>query len=173
MDYFSDEHVHVMLNHIPVIALGIGVFLMAYGLLRRQSQVLGLGFFLAVVCALLMLVVSETGEEAAHSFKKGALAKLIDPASLELIEAHEERAEKAEPVVYGAGIVSLLGLLSLWKVKDFSGKLGILAVIAGTVGVGMQLWAADAGGKIRHPEFRSDAPATSSVTSPILAKDND
>ncbi|HET7289084.1 MAG TPA: hypothetical protein VFJ67_01500, partial [Thermodesulfobacteriota bacterium] len=79
-----------------------------------------------------------------------------------LIEEHEEAAEKAFILVEAVGGLALIGLIA----RRFSRNLGntlAVATLAGLIaGGGLVAYTANLGGKIHHQEIRGDAQAPTS-----------
>jgi hypothetical protein len=57
-------HVHLMINHFPVIGMPIGILLLAYALVRKSEEVKTAGLGLFVLIALMTISVFLTGEGA-------------------------------------------------------------------------------------------------------------
>lgn len=144
-------HLHLMLNHLPVLGAPFVALLLAWGLLRQQRDLVRAGLGAAVIVAALTYPVFLTGEPAEHLVEDSAW--FDEPR----VHEHEERAEAGLIAILITGTIAGLGL---WQSRDardvnrlFSGAtLAGLALSAGLIG-----WAALAGGEIRHDEVRADA----------------
>jgi hypothetical protein len=144
-------HLHLMLNHLPVLGAPFVALLLAWGLLRRQRALVRTGLGAAVLVAALAYPVFLTGEPAEHLVEDSAW--FDEPR----VHEHEERAEIGLIAILLTGTVAGLGL---WQSRGgrevnrlFSGAtLAGLALSAGLFG-----WAALAGGQIRHDEVRAGA----------------
>lgn len=143
-------HLHLMVNHLPVVGpvLAIPLLVLALALRDQQGLLLGAAVVLSIA-AIGGLAAERTGGAAEHA--------LEDRLSLDedLVEAHEHRAEGAVAILFAAAV----GAVAL-AVYEQSGGRGaprwlVALVLAGTVaGAGATGWTAQAGGWIRHPELR-------------------
>lgn len=150
----NDAHLHLLLNHFPIIGGMIATLLLAYALAIRNAAVARAALILAVLVALVTIPANESGHDAAE------IVERMPGASEDLIKEHEKRAERAAVVMWVTGGFAFLGLIASRRgdvPKWVSG--GALALLL--VSSGLMAWTAKAGGQIRHPEARPDfvAPA--------------
>lgn len=145
-------HLHLMLNHIPVIGMAFASVLLAYGLIRGQNDVTRVALLAIVVLAVMTFVVVRTGEGAEDPVER--LADVVEPA----IHPHEEAGEAALIAAIVAGVLAL-GVLFLSRSKERVLRLGaVIVFLATVVTFGLAGYAANLGGKIRHTEI-GGAPA--------------
>jgi hypothetical protein len=156
----TPEHLHVILNHVPMIGIAASGIPLLYGLIGKQRHAVIVGLSMLVIFAAFTPLVVTFGEEAEERFHdNAALAAMIDAAGMEWMHTHEDRAEPVAIIVYIAGGLGLLGLLATIARKKLQAAAAIVALIGCVVSVGGMAWVADAGGKIRHPEFRATPDA--------------
>jgi hypothetical protein len=154
----NPAHIHLILNHIPI--LGTMIFaplVLIWGLVRHSRDITQTGLLLAIILALTTIPIYLTGEPAEEQIEKQAWF------SKTLTETHEERAEGALVAVLltGAGAVA-----ALWRGRR--GKpLGVVlpsAVLVGlAISAGFFAAAALVGGEIRHEEVRSGIPSATAA----------
>lgn len=139
-------HLHLLLNHIPVVGALFALVLFAAALTLRDkvSSKFALGFTAAL--ALVAVAVYFTGEPAEE-----AVENLVGVTERS-IEAHEEAAQ------LGTIAFAVLGGLSILALIAFRAKrIPRWVTIAGLVGVtavsGIMAWTANLGGQIRHSEI--------------------
>lgn len=65
----SIVHVHLLLNHLPVVGAFLGVLLLAFALLRRSSEMGKFALGLLAAIAAIAVVVFFTGEPAEESLR--------------------------------------------------------------------------------------------------------
>ncbi len=149
-------HWHLVLNHIPLLGILFGALLLAYGHWRRQDDVQTASLGLLVVAGLAIIAVYLTGEPAEE------VVEGLAGVSHDAIEAHEHFAW------YGlvAGIatsIGALGTLLYGAVRQRLVRWTVwLTLLLALVSVGLIGYTANLGGKISHPELRTDT-ATQAV----------
>lgn len=146
-------HIHLLLNHVPVLGAVFGTLLLGYGLMRDSDDVVTAGYWLLVLVGVTSVAVYLTGEPAEELVE--GLAGVSEP----ILERHEEAALWATIVGGVVGGVSALGLaLSAW---GSVGRRYAGAVLAASLLLcGVMGWTANLGGQVRHTEIRPGAAAT-------------
>ena len=159
-------HWHLVLNHIPLIGIGFVALLMVIAFLRKSSELVSVSMVLAVVVALFAIPAYLTGEPAEE------VVENTPGISENLIEEHEEAAEKAFILVEAVGGLALIGLIA----RRFSRNLGntlAVATLAGLLaGGGLVAYTANLGGKIHHQEIR-DRSVTLAPSAGSTGEDRD
>ena len=153
----SSGHLHLALNHLPILGLPLAAVTAVWGLATNNRGTLRAGLALVVVCAAATLVVMGTGNGASDDYDG---ADFIDSDGYAWMTEHGERAFQAAAASYAAGVVALAGFVVSFFSERFSRGFGWLAIAAAAVAAALSVWTADAGGKIRRPDFR-DKPAAS------------
>lgn len=150
----TPAHLHVALNHIPIIGLAVACIPVLIGILFHSRAALASGLLAVILCAGTMPAIIETGEAAQESFVDGSIEPGMDAAGKEAFREHSGRAKFTAPVVYAAGILALAALITLIKFPR-QAAWGSWAVLLGVAfSIALSIWTAEAGGRIRHPEFR-------------------
>lgn len=151
----SWAHIHLALNHVPVIGLPIAVVLLAWAMIRRSAELTRASFVLLLVLAILTLVVQLTGEPAEDLVE--GLPGVLDS----MVERHEEAA------LIGTIGMTILGLLALfgWWWSRAERRLArwypAIMLVIGVLVTGYMGWVANLGGQIRHSEIRPGQAAAS------------
>ncbi|MEM7627506.1 MAG: hypothetical protein AAF333_18065 [Planctomycetota bacterium] len=156
----NPEHLHVMLNHLPLIGLALALVPLLIGLLGNRRESLFIGLLLATLCGASTMAVMWSGEEAEHDWLHSERAGHLDADAYAWAEIHEHRAEDFVWVMYGTAAVSLVALLSMVMKKRVKTTrvLAGLAALGCVLSVAASAYIADSGGKISHPEFRTGPP---------------
>ena len=153
---FTPEHLHVALNHIALIGLAVAVIPLLIALLRKDRGALQSAWLIILLCGLSIPVVMITGENGAARLTSGAAGIQLDTAAQQALAEHEDRAEKAAGFVYAATGLAVAGLLMMRFAPKHQYKVAALTLAACLLGSAMLIWTAEAGGQIRHSEFRPD-----------------
>jgi hypothetical protein len=149
------EHLHLLVNHIPIHGLVISTIALAVGLIVRSNPTILTGLALVFICAVSIPVVMATGEGAYYNFEKDSeVAERIDEEGMKWAKKHYDDAEKGAKATYLLIVLSALALIFYkWFPKGFIPAawsvvaLSILCLL-------LNAWIASSGGKIRRPDFR-------------------
>jgi uncharacterized membrane protein len=141
-------HLHLLVNHLPVIGSIFAILMLAWSLIRKNTELARAALGLFVIAAITGVAAYFTGEPAEH------VAEDIAGVSRSAIHAHEESAELATVLLSGYGVFALGALIYLRKgAAEFPRKLMALALILSFIPAGAMGWTANQGGQIRHPEI--------------------
>ncbi|MCU0345613.1 MAG: hypothetical protein MUC59_01635 [Saprospiraceae bacterium] len=144
-------HLHLLLNHFPIIGSLLGVGVMAYGYLTSSEQVKKTALWTWAFMAATAIPVFLTGEPAEESVEG------IVGVSEALIEEHEEAASVAIWLMEALGLLSLVTLV-MGRGKDALSKpLVLVATVLSLATFGAMARTGYLGGQIRHTEIRSGA----------------
>ena len=150
------EHLHVLLNHLPIIGLAMGLLALALALLLRSRPAQIVALVLVLIAAASAWPVNLTGQRAYDT-----MHEQVDKPSLALLDTHMERAEKVAPAFYALALLAAAALAAPRKWPRSTFPLAIATLSLGALCMGASGWIGDAGGKIRHSEFRTEQPPAS------------
>lgn len=150
----NQAHIHLLLNHLPVVGTLFSVLLLAVALLRKNDELRKVSLGFVVLVALAAIPTYLTGEPAEK------IVEHLPGVSEALIESHEEAALFSLIAVEVAGIASLAGLF-IFRRRSLPNAMFAAALAITLVAAGLMGWTANLGGQIRHTEIRSGftAPA--------------
>ena len=146
-------HLHVLLNHIPLIGTFAGAIALGIALLLRSRAACIPALVVIAICAASAFAVNSTGQNAYKDIRG-----ITDDAGTDWLDQHMERAERYAPVFYGLASLAVIALLAPRKWPKSAFPLAGLTLIAALGTGGLAGWIAQAGGQVRHPEFREGAP---------------
>jgi uncharacterized membrane protein len=144
-------HLHLLLNHFPIVGTIIGIGILAYGLFSKNNSIKKIALSIFIIMAIITIPVFLTGEGAEETVEH------LQGVSEELIEEHEELAEKAIWLMMVLGILSLTSLYAMAKNKPFAKMLTIISFMVSLATFGFFAKVGNLGGQIRHTEIRTDA----------------
>jgi hypothetical protein len=152
-------HLHLLLNHLPVVGTLGAILLLAYAVLRRSTELTRVSLGLFVLLALAGAVVYLTGEPAEETVEN------LAGVSESVIESHEEAALFATLLLGALGAVALGGLLAFRKrAAGIPRGFAALALLLSLLPAAAMGYTANLGGQIRHTEIRSGAVAAGEAT---------
>ena len=147
-------HLHLMLNHVPLVGMVFVLLLLGVAVWRRNEGMGRLGLVVMVGLAAITAMVFFSGEPAEE-----ALERVVD-VSEATIHPHEEAAEAALIATGIAGALALIALAAWWRRSLPRWVLGA-ALATALVTTGMLAWTANLGGQIRHTEIAGAGGAVS------------
>jgi uncharacterized membrane protein len=143
-------HLHLILNHLPVVGIPVALAFLLYGLKIKNHSLQRFSYLVLIALALLVLPVYFTGEPAEE------VVEHLPGVAESLIEAHEDAAQISLVLTMMLGAGALAGLFFSRDEKK-SRILSLAVVTLAVVSVASLLYTANLGGKIRHTELRSGA----------------
>lgn len=145
----NQTHIHLLLNHFPIIGTLIGSCLLLWGIIRKNDQIKSIAAFVLATMALIAIPVFLTGEPAEESVEH------INGVSEQAISLHEEAAEIAIWLMGVTGIISLAALFMAWKKQKQANNVFLLAFVLSAVCFASMARTGYLGGQIRHTETAS------------------
>ena len=141
-------HLHLLLNHVPIIGAVIGVLILAVALLRRNSDIVKLALGLFALIGAASIVVFLTGEPAEE------LVERLPDFSETITERHEEAALVATIAMGAVGAVAML-FLAMFRNRPLARWAAPLTLVLALGATGLMGYAANLGGQVRHTEIRA------------------
>ena len=147
----NPAHLHIILNHIPVIGIPFGTALLIWGFLRKSDEVKRAGLLVFVFIALVTIPTFLTGKAAED------IVEHLPGVSEDLIETHERAATIA---LIATSVLGGLALLRLLIPARFAAVGGPMSILVFVFALGVAGWLARTGhlgGQIRHSEIRGSS----------------
>jgi len=140
-------HLHLLLNHVPVVGALFALLLFAAALVLREtvSTKFALGFTAAI--AAVAVVVYFTGGPAEEAVER--LAGVTEGS----IERHEEAAELTTIAMSILGGLSLVALF-VFRARKAPSWVAMVGLIGTVIVSALMGWTANLGGQIRHTEIQ-------------------
>jgi uncharacterized membrane protein len=157
---YSLTHLHLLLNHFPIIVTVLGLLLLAIAMWKRSDYLARIALAFFVGGALSALPTYLTGDSAEHTVKD------LPGVTREVIEAHSDAA------LISAIFVGALGIFALWALWRFRSSVQLppwvvrVALVASIIGSGLMSWTGLLGGEVRHTEVRPGFVAPSGPSGP-------
>jgi len=142
-------HLHLLLNHIPILGTFFGLILLFLGLTKRSKTLQKVGLATFFIVGLVTIPAYLTGEAAEHATEH------LSGSSHDMLHEHEELG------MYGLIISLVLGTISgfFWflvaRNRHLDYKKVLWAILLGSLfSFFMMFFIGGHGGKIRRPELR-------------------
>lgn len=153
----DSTHLHLILNHFPIIGTILATGIMAYGYFTQSDTTKKAALMTWVAMALIAIPVFLTGEPAEERIED------IAGVSKALIEQHEDAATIALWVMEALGLLSLAALVISPKIENSKKVLSGAAFALSLATFGLMAYTGYLGGQIRHTEIRSNAVVQSQM----------
>ena len=144
----NDAHIHLLVNHFPIIGMIFGFGILIAGILFKNNTIINVSYIIFIVVAFFAFISMSSGEGAED------LVEDLPNVGKQIIHEHEEFAEKLALVLYILGAVSLFGFYANFKNHSKAKLTSYLALVIAIVGVVLAKSVGTSGGEIRHTEIR-------------------
>jgi formate hydrogenlyase subunit 3/multisubunit Na+/H+ antiporter MnhD subunit len=150
--HMSGVHLHLLLNHVPVLGTIICFLVLLIARIRSSRDLTWLALAGTVVTALITIPVYMTGEPAED------VAKTLPGVTRPIIHEHEEAAEYAIIFMEITGAVALASML-MGRRRDIPRPMLTATLVLLLFVTTVMARTAYLGGQVRHTEIRAGAPA--------------
>ena len=147
----NSTHLHLLLNHFPIIGTLIGGGLLLAGIFRKNYQLSNSALAVLFIMAVIAIPVYLTGEPAEESVEK------INGIAEPMIEAHESAATVAIWLMMTTGLTALITLIIQFKRKTFKPAFNYMVALFALICFAAMARTGYLGGQIRHTEISSAA----------------
>jgi hypothetical protein len=152
------EYIHVVLNHLPIYGTILGATALAISLLLRSRTAQVTALILTLIAGVSSYPVFVTGQRAYKTIRS-----ISDDAGSDWLDEHMERAERTIGAFYFLAVLAVASLIVPIKWPKSAVPLATLTLVVAILCSGIAVYIAQAGGRVRHPEFR---PSESPIPSP-------
>jgi uncharacterized membrane protein len=155
----NGAHLHLLINHIPVLGTFFGLALLAFAAWKRSDELRKAALGTFVIAALAAVATYLTGEPAED------VVKGLPGVARSLIGRHDDAAGFALGGAIALGVLALGGVIWFREGKPIKNWFGTLALVVALLVTGLMAWTANLGGQIRHTEIRRSATPMSTSQS--------
>lgn len=155
-------HLHLMLNHAPVIGAVVAILLLGWALVTRRREMIRLALTVTLLTGLSTYPAYFTGDEAHHQLRK------VQGFDHDTVEEHEEAADWALYAMLGASAVAAAGLWVSRKGREVPRWAGLLSMVVLLWAFSVLARTAYLGGMIRHPEAEGPLWSPPDVSKAVL-----
>jgi formate hydrogenlyase subunit 3/multisubunit Na+/H+ antiporter MnhD subunit len=146
----SAAHVHLLLNHIPILGSIFGLLMLGYGMLRKSDEIQKTSLGVFVITALLTIPVYLAGDGAAE------IVSNLPGVSTAIIQQHDKAATITMIAIEVLGAASFLVLFLSWRSRrELRNWMTLGVLILAMLSSGLGAWTGTIGGQIRHTEIRA------------------
>jgi uncharacterized membrane protein len=163
----NDAHLHLLVNHFPIIGTLFGLGILIAGMLLKNNSVKNTSFILFVVAAIFAAFSMGTGEGAEE------LVEYLPNIGKQIIHEHEEMAEKFAILMYVTGFLGLLSLYTSIKNHKLAKTFSLITLVLALLAAILAKSVGTTGGEIRHTEIRVNSNSTSNENASRLQNEKE
>lgn len=145
-------HLHLLLNHIPIVGIIIGVLILTAGFFLKNVSVKRTALAVLIFSAISAVPAFFSGESAEH------LAEDIPGISHQLIEEHEEAAAVFIWLIVISGILAAAAFVLSFSKGKLLPILYALIFLFTAASIVTAVLTGTSGGEIRHTELHNNIP---------------
>ncbi|MBC5773576.1 hypothetical protein H8S95_05830 [Pontibacter sp. KCTC 32443] len=144
----NEAHLHITLNHVPIIGSILGVLILAGGMFFKSRDTIRTALLILIMSAIVAIPTYLTGEAAEETVEH------MEGMSHNLIHEHEEKAELYIWLIVGMGVLSAISFFADLKQMSIRKTLFIATIVLGMISIFIARQVGTSGGEINHPEIR-------------------
>jgi len=147
------EYVHVLLNPLPVYGLAVGLVGLIIALLLRSRA--------ARVTALALVMLSAASAWPAYEYGEAGYDRvkaMVDEEGDKWLAEHMRRGEMLIYIFYFVAALSAAGIIAAFTIPKAAVPIVIATMMLAAVDLYVGTYIAQAGGRVRHKEFRFQSP---------------
>lgn len=165
----TDAHLHLIVNHFPIIGTIIGLGILITGIIIKNNIVKNTAYVIFIFSAIFAFASMFTGEGAEE------MVEDMPSVGKKIIHEHEEIAEKLAIVTYLLGLLSIAGLYTNIKNHVRANVVSYAIMVVAVVAVIIAKEVGTSGGEIRHTEIRENTLGTleNAITNPSENNEED
>ncbi|MCF8320196.1 MAG: hypothetical protein K9I35_03175 [Flavobacterium sp.] len=165
----NDAHLHLLVNHFPIIGTIFGLGILITGMLLKNNSVKNTAYILFIVAAIFSAFSMGTGEGAEE------LVEDLPNIGKQIIHEHEEIAEKFAIIMYATGLLALLSLYTSITSHRLAKSISFITLALALLAAVFAKSVGTTGGEIRHTEIRANSSSISdeNTTGKSIEKDED
>lgn len=148
-EFQQPGYLHVVINHLPIVGTEMGALALIAAFILRQRAAFITALMIVLFAGVSAWPVYETGEAAYKSIRK-----ISDDAGSDWLDEHMDRADRTVWAFYMMAGLAAIALVAPARWPRLSLPLALITTLAAFVCIGVGIYIAEAGGKIRHTEFR-------------------
>lgn len=146
----SWPHVHLLLNHFPIIGTLIALIIFLVGLALQNQTLKQTSYWTFFLIALVSLATYYSGTQAAHTVEE------LPNVTEALVHRHKAVAGWALVVLEITGALGLAGIFFFRRAKNGTPWLNPTFLVVAIAATTLMAWAGMHGGTIRHTEVRGE-----------------
>lgn len=147
----NQTHIHLLINHLPIIGSLLGGFVLALALWTKSNQTKIAAYYLFIISSIGAIIAYLTGEAAEEAVED------LQGISKTMLDQHEDAAIFALVALILLGVISLVGLFLTIKKSSFIKRIAVVTFFISLLSFIIIARTGYLGGQIRHTEINSES----------------
>ena len=148
-EIMTAAHIHLLLNHIPILGSLFGFLLWLCGTFKRSIDLKIAALWTFLIVGLITILVYLTGDGAAE------IVRSLPGVSIDLIARHDNAATITLVAIEVLAVASLFGLWTSRANRELKGWIASVVLLLALISSALGAWTGSIGGQIRHTEVRA------------------
>ncbi|HEY2572781.1 MAG TPA: hypothetical protein VGH65_01890 [Verrucomicrobiaceae bacterium] len=153
----NSTHWHLLINHIPVLAVPFGFVVLLWGMLRRSSEVQKLSFAVFIVAAAIGWPTHETGHDASMELQDSS------DATSGFVMLHDAAAGYALWAVGALAFFAIIAWIAGRGSRAVPAWASVIVLLLSLFASAVLARTAYLGGQVRHTEIRTKASEAEAI----------
>lgn len=152
-------HLHLALNHVPVLGALFGALLLLVGFIRRSEELQRVSLWALALLAAVSIPIKFTGDFASETLAEPGDARLAVKLDPKQLSAHEQAADQATTGIFLLGLVAAAGLFAARGGQPLPKWAVTTSLVLAVATFLLMARTANLGGQLRHPEIHHPPPS--------------
>ena len=145
----TQTHIHLLINHLPIIGSLLGALVLIHGIGTRSEQTKIAAYYIFILSAIGATIAYFTGEAAEESVEN--IQGVLETS----IEQHEDIAIFALISLSLLGLISIIGTYAIYAKMFWSNAFAYLILALSILSFAIAARTGYLGGQIRHTELHT------------------
>ncbi len=145
----NGAHLHLLVNHFPIIGTIFGFLILIAGLLFKNSTIKSVSLSILIFTSIMGFAAYKSGEKAEDIIENIQELKVKNQ-----IVVHEKNAQVFGSLINLVGLISILALYANLKNKKWTNVVLIIILFISVFSILFAIKTGVSGGEIRHIEIR-------------------
>lgn len=150
----TQTHIHLLINHLPIIGSLLGALVLIHGIGTRSEQTKIAAYYIFILSAIGATIAYFTGEAAEESVEN--IQGVLETS----IEQHEDIAIFALISLSLLGLISIIGTYAIYAKMFWSNAFAYLILALSILSFAIAARTGYLGGQIRHTELHTTQNTT-------------
>lgn len=154
MESMNAAHIHLMLNHFPIILLIVGFIILIIGMIIKMKSIKITALVIFMAGSLITIPTYISGGAAEEVIESATIPNIEE----KYIEKHEKDAKIFSILFYFLCAISFIGIYGIAKELKYANWFNWVIILFSAFTIFFAIQTGNSGGEIRHTEIRKEIP---------------